>query len=83
MQSRRDSRHARLLSRGWHGLATTVLPASALAALGKKAKFGWKKDVAERALRSTQYSANPVWDDLRDDLHFAALIRKVEQSKMD
>ncbi len=59
--------------------------ALALAALGEKDKaFVWlEKDVAERASRPAQYSVNPIWDDLRDDPRFAALVRKVEQSKLD
>jgi TolB-like protein/tetratricopeptide (TPR) repeat protein len=59
--------------------------ALALAALGEKDKaFVWmEKDVAERASRAAQYSTNPIWDDLRDDPRFAALIRKIDQSKLD
>jgi hypothetical protein len=55
------------------------------AALGEKDKaFVWlEKDVAERASRPPFFSVNPVFDDLRDDPRFAALIRKVEQSKLD
>ncbi len=59
--------------------------ALALAALGEKDKaFVWlEKDVAERASRPAQYSTNPIWDDLRHDPRFAALIRKIEGSKLD
>ncbi|HEY6120640.1 MAG TPA: hypothetical protein VIV66_11820 [Pyrinomonadaceae bacterium] len=59
--------------------------ALAFAALGEKDKaFVWlEKDVAERASRPAQYATNPVWDDLRVDPRFAALVRKVEQSKLD
>jgi TolB-like protein/Tfp pilus assembly protein PilF len=59
--------------------------ALAFAGLGEKDKaFFWlEKDVADRASRSAQYATNPVWDDLRDDPRFAALILKVERSKLD
>jgi hypothetical protein len=59
--------------------------AIAYGAVGEKDKaFALlEKDVAERASRPSVFSVNPVWDDLRDDPRFAALIRKVEQSKLD
>ena len=41
------------------------------------------KDVADRSSRPQVFSVNPIWDDLRDDPRFAALIQKVEQSKLD
>lgn len=69
--------------------AARYVPANAVAlafaALGEKDKaFFWlEKDVADRASRSPQYSVNPMWDDLRDDPRFAALVKKIEQSKLD
>ena len=42
-----------------------------------------EKEVAERAARPLVFSLSVFWDDLRDDPRFAALIRKVEQSKLD
>ena len=69
--------------------AARYVPANAVAlafaALDDKDKaFVWlEKDVAQRASRSAQYSVNPIWDDLRDDPRFAALVKKIEQSKLD
>jgi TolB-like protein/Tfp pilus assembly protein PilF len=41
------------------------------------------KEIAERASRPIVLSLSPIWDDLRDDPRFDALLRKVEQGKMD
>lgn len=65
------------------------VPSSSLAvaygALGEKDKAFMilEKEVAERAARPLVLALFVVWDDLRDDPRFAALIRKVEQSKLD
>jgi TolB-like protein/Tfp pilus assembly protein PilF len=59
--------------------------AIAYAALGEKEKaFEFlEKEVAERAARPVVFSLFVIWDDLRDDARFAALVRKVEESKLD
>ena len=59
--------------------------AIAYGALGEKDKafLILEKEVSERAARPLVFSLVVIWDDLRDDPRFAALIRKVEQSKLD
>ncbi|MBL8185120.1 MAG: tetratricopeptide repeat protein [Blastocatellia bacterium] len=59
--------------------------AIAYGALGEKDKafLILEKEVAERASRPIVFSLFVIWDDLRDDPRFAALIRKVEQSRLD
>jgi tetratricopeptide (TPR) repeat protein len=59
--------------------------AIAYAALGEKDKaFSYmEKEFAERSSRLPTLKVNSIWDDLRDDPRFAALIQKVDQSKMD
>jgi len=54
-------------------------------ALGDKDKaFAMlEREVAERGGRAPSFAVHPMWDDLRDDPRFDALIRKVEQSKLD
>ena len=53
------------------------------AALGEKDKaFVWlEKDVNERSPRAPMFSANPVFDDLRDDPRFKDLLRRIELAK--
>ncbi len=59
--------------------------AIAYEALGEKDKaFTFlEKEVAERASRPPLFAISPIWDDLRDDPRFAAVIVKVEQLKLD
>jgi len=59
--------------------------AMAYAAIGDKDKafIYLEKEVVDRASRPQLFSVFSIWDDLRDDPRFAALIRKVEQSKLD
>jgi serine/threonine-protein kinase len=76
---------AEIESESSHRYVPSNAIALAFAELGEKDKaFFWlEKDVAERASRAAQYATNPIWDDLRDDPRFGALVRKVEQSKLD
>ena len=55
------------------------------AALGEKDKaIVWLgKDVTERSPRAPMFSANPVFDDLRDDPRFKDLLRRIELAKTD
>jgi len=59
--------------------------AVAYAALGErdKAFISLEKDFIDRASRPGVFSILSIWDDLRDDPRFAALIQRVEQSKLD
>jgi tetratricopeptide (TPR) repeat protein len=59
--------------------------AIAHAALGEKDKaFALlEEELADRASRPNVLAFLVIWDDLRDDPRFAALVRRVEQSKMD
>ena len=59
--------------------------AVAYGAVGEKDKAfaALEKEVADRNSRPPLFAVNPLFDDLRDDPRFAALIRKVEQSKLD
>ena len=59
--------------------------AVAFAALGDrdKAFASLEKDFVDRASRPQLFSILSIWDDLRDDPRFVAMIRKVEQSILD
>jgi hypothetical protein len=54
-------------------------------ALGEKDKaFMWlEKEIVARASRPPLFSVNPVFDDLRDDLRFQELVRRVNAAKLD
>lgn len=41
------------------------------------------REIAERNSRPPVFAYNPLWDDFRDDPRFAALIQRVERSKLD
>jgi adenylate cyclase len=59
--------------------------AVAFAALDQrdKAFISLEKDFVDRASRPQLFSVLSIWDDLRDDPRFAALISRVEASKID
>lgn len=59
--------------------------AAAHAALGEKDKafVFLEQEVADRSARPNIFAFLLIWDDLRDDPRFAALIQKVERSKLD
>ena len=59
--------------------------AVAFAALGErdKAFASLEKDFVDRASRPQLFSVLSIWDDLRDDPRFAALMQRVERSKLD
>lgn len=59
--------------------------AAAHAALGEKDKafVFLEQEVADRSARPNIFAFLVIWDDLRDDPRFAALIQKVERSKLD
>ena len=42
-----------------------------------------EKEIADRNSRPPLFAVNPIFDDLRDDPRFAALIQKVEASRID
>ncbi len=48
-----------------------------------KAFFYLEKEVNERNSRPPLFANYAIWDDLRDDPRFTALVKKVEQSKLD
>jgi tetratricopeptide (TPR) repeat protein len=68
-----------------HRVVSSASLALAYGSLGQMDKaFGLlEKEVAERNSRPPLFAVNPIFDDLRGDPRFAALIKKVEQSKLD
>lgn len=74
-----------LISQSAHRYVPEVGLAIVHAALGEneEALNRLEKDVAERSLFPPFYAVDPVFDDLRDDPGFAALVRRVESAKMD
>src|SRR5215831_3441531 len=76
---------AELQSEAAHRYVTSAAFALVFAALGEKDKaFVWlEREVTERASRPPLFSVNPVFDDLRDDLRFQDVIRRVAAAKLD
>jgi len=88
-KSGRREEAIKLLSELQSDAARRVVSSASLAiayeALGERDKaFAFlDKEITERGSRPPVFAVNPLWDDFRDDPRFAAVIRKVEESKLD
>ena len=76
---------AELQAESQHRYVTSAGLALVFGALGEKDKaFVWlEKEVAERSPRTPLLSVNPLFDDLRDDPRFQALLRRITLAKRD